>query len=630
MYVIEVIPLTRGNQIASLTYYSKIAFEVGSIIQISVRTKTVRGLVVGIEPVSTAKTTLRAATFTLRKLPEQEVVKPLPPVLLETARLLAKEMPTTMGSILFSLLPEEIQNGSQTLESNLPCVGIYESPVVSLLQAVEEERFRTYRSRIREAFAHRGSVLLVVPTTAQIDRLVESLSQGISERVVTFVSGASPKVMQRSYDALHDLSQSKLVIVTPRHICLDRHDFTHIIIENARSQYYKARVRPYIDTKQALMLMAKVTGRNVILGDLLPKSEDEHLRRQDIYQTEGEHPKRLVFENNVKLIVQNRKTNPDSVFQLMSTELLNDINDTIKRKQNVFLFAARRGIAPVVACLDCGFIFRCPDSGAPYSLMRTNKNGVEERWFVSSTSGKKITASDTCDNCGSWRLRERGIGIQHIYDELLKTFPKDKITLFDHTTATTKRKAQMLMAEFYDRRGGILLGTSMVLPYLDKSVSDSAVVSLDATRSIPSWRAEEEFLSLLFNLRDITENSLHLQSHHESDEILDYLTTGHTDQFYSDELALRESLKYPPFAKFIHLTISGSAEAVSVLETQITDLLVKFKPKFYNSTESKEQKIIRQGLIRVPKSQWPNAELLNHLRNLPPTVRIELDPPKIV
>ncbi len=630
MYVIEVIPLTRGNQIASLTYYSKITFEIGSIIQISIRKQTVRGLVINVEPVSSAKTTLRAATFTLRKLPEQEVVKPLPPVLLETARLLSKELPATIGSILFSLLPEEIQNGTQTLESTLPCVGIYESPVVSVMQATEEERLRTYRSRIREAFAHRGSVLFVVPTAAHIDRLVESLSQGITERVVTFVPGASQKAMQRSYEALHDFSQSKLIIVTPSHICLDRHDFTHTIIENARSQHYKARVRPYIDAKQALMLTAKVTGRNVILGDLLPRSEDELKRRDDFYQTEGEHPKRLVFENSVKLIIQNRKTTSDSPFQLLSNELLSNISNTLKRKQNVFLFAARRGIAPVVSCLDCGHIFRCPDSGTPYTLIRTNKNNVEERWFVSSTSGKKIKASDTCDHCGSWRLRERGIGIQHIYDELLKTYPKDKITLFDHTTATTKRKSQILMADFYDKRGGILLATSMVLPHLDKKVAVSAVVSLDATRSIPSWRAEEEFLSLLFNLRDLTRETLFIQTQTESDEILDYLMTGHTDQFYTDELALRESLKYPPYSKFIHFTFTGEATAVNNLETEITDLLVKYKPKFYSSADTKEMKIMRQGLIRVPLSDWPNADLINRLRSLPPTVRIELDPPKIV
>jgi primosomal protein N' (replication factor Y) (superfamily II helicase) len=630
MYVIEVIPLTRGQQIASLTYYSKVAYEIGSIISIGVRQKIIRGLVISIEPVSTAKTTLRAATFTLRKLPEQLIVKPLPPVLLETARLLAKELPTTVGSILYSLLPEEIQSGSQTLESNLPCVGIYELPVVSVLQATEEERLRTYRSLIREAFAHRGSVLLVVPTAAHIDRLVDSLSQGITERVVTFTPGATVKAMQRSYTALHDLSQAKLVIVTPAHICLDRHDFTHIIIENSRSQYYKARVRPYIDTKHTLLLMAKVTGRNVILGDLLPKTEDEYQRRNDIYQTEGEHPKRLVFESSVNLIVQNRKANPDTPFQLLSTELLNAMNSTLKRKQNVFLFAARRGIAPVVSCLDCGHIFRCPDSGTPYSLLRTNKNGVEERWFISSTSGKKIKASDTCDKCGSWRLRERGIGIQHIYDELLKTYPKDKITVFDHTTATTKRKAQILMAEYEDKRGGILLATSMVLPYLVKKSSISAVVSLDATRAIASWRAEEEFLSLMFNLREATKETLYIQTQSEGDEILEYLKTGHTDQFYTDELALRESLKYPPFTKFIHLTISGEASAIITLENQITDLLVKFKPRFYSGSENLPNKVTRQCLIRVPISLWPSTELINHLKMLPPLVRIELDPPKIV
>ncbi len=61
--------------------------------------------------------------------------------------------------------------------------------------------------------------------------------------------------------------------------------------------------------------------------------------------------------------------------------------------------------------MDCAHIFRSPQSGAPYSLVRTYKGDTEERWFVCGASGERVRAADTCSQCGSWRLKERGIGV---------------------------------------------------------------------------------------------------------------------------------------------------------------------------------------------------------------------------
>ncbi|MFM2423880.1 MAG: hypothetical protein RLZZ70_267, partial [Candidatus Parcubacteria bacterium] len=63
MYVVEVIPLVRGVQIESLTYFSSVSYPLGTIVTIPVRGKTVSGVVVGANPVSNAKTALKAATF---------------------------------------------------------------------------------------------------------------------------------------------------------------------------------------------------------------------------------------------------------------------------------------------------------------------------------------------------------------------------------------------------------------------------------------------------------------------------------------------------------------------------------------------------------------------------------------
>lgn len=630
MHVVEVIPLVRGSQLEKLTYYSPVEYKQGVLVNIPVRKKEVTALVVDCQSVSAARTAVRAATFSLRKLPEQAEVVALPPLLLKTALNLTKQLPVTLGAALFALLPEEVRTGKEVLDARVCSdekVGMSE---VAVLTGTLDERLRTYRSQIRGAFAHRGSVLLVVPTAATVTRMVEELSTGIMDRVVTFSTEYSPKKLHRSYESLYDLSVSKLVITTPTHAFVDRHDITHIIIEGARSPYYKARRRPYLDTREALISLAKEAGRRVTLGDLVPRTEDEYKRREEIYATEGEHPRRIAFDSEVKIVKQNERPSSDEPFQMFSKQLLKHISETLKGRQNVFLYAARRGLSPVVVCRDCGYIFRCPDSGAPYSLFRTFKNGEERRWFLSSTSGRRVKAADVCEACGGWRIVERGIGIQQVHDELKKHFAADQLFIFDHTTATTPRKVRQIVGGFYDTKGAILLGTAMALPYLERPVSLSAVMSLDAARAIPTWRSDEEIFSLLLNLRELTSDTLYIQTRTEPDTVLEAVKQGQLDAFYNDELDLRESLNYPPFSYFVHLTISGQADELQLLEAKITKHLEAFAVVFYSAPDSLPGKTTRYGLIRVKASEWPRADLLDTLRSLPPSVRIEINPARIV
>jgi primosomal protein N' (replication factor Y) len=317
-------------------------------------------------------------------------------------------------------------------------------------------------------------------------------------------------------------------------------------------------------------------------------------------------------------------------YSLFAPNLINLIKETRKKKRHVFIFSARRGIAPIVACQDCGYIFRSPESGAPYSLLRTTKHGIEERWFICSTSGERIRAADTCTQCGSWKLRERGIGIQFVHDELRKIAKDTSIVLFDHTTATTYKKALFLRDTFYETKGAIMLGTYMAIPYLTRDIDDALVVSMDALLTTPTWRLEEENLALLLRLRERTKNTVYIQSRTKEHELITYAKYAEVERFYTDEIALRKSFNYPPFARFIHLTWQGTPLEAKNLESLVHELLDPFSIATYQSPQSPHSTIILHGLIRTPASSWPNESLVAALMRLPPSIRIVHNPDRIV
>lgn len=631
MYVIHVTPLIRGTNLESLSYFSSVEYPIGSFLSVPVRGKNQPAIVISAKPVSTTKTALKAATFSLRKLPTQEKYVVLPQTIRDTAIALSLIYPTSTGALTYSLLPPEVRNGSRPY----PTINIAkheEESTPQILTARLDERLIHYKSLIRTTFAHRGSVLLIVPTTTEIDYLYQELRHGIEDRVVRLSSSDTKKIRDEAFEKLQDTSLARLIITTPAYAYIERVDLTAIIVEQSANQHYRVRQRPYLDHRDALRVYAKVSGRSIVFGDTVPRTEEEALRREEKYLTFGEDVKRIAFPSPLTIVRQKDKPQPELPFKLISPELQRGITRTLEGKGRVFLFAARRGLAPVVACIDCGHIFRCPDSNTPYSLVRTyNQKQEEERWFVSSTSGRKIRAADVCTACGSWRLRERGIGIQQVHDELKELLPQTPITVLDGQVAPTVKKAQRIAQDFFSERSGILLGTQLAMPYLTKGVDFSAIVSLDATRAIPTWRADESLFRLLLKLREVTAKEVLIQTRTEPDILLTHATRGALERFYDDEIALRKMLLYPPFARFILLTWVGNTESAKETQKRLQTQLGTNDIEYYFNPNSTPTKTCGHALIRLELVADKKAEVLyEKLRMLPPFVKVEVDPERIV
>lgn len=629
--MIHVTPLIRGTVLESLSYFSSVDYEIGSFISVPVRGKQQSAIVTNSKPVSTTKTALKAATFSLRKLPVQENPTILPQTVRDTAAALAEQYLTSVGATLFALLPPDIRKGVRPY----PAVNITpsdEDPTPQILTARLDERLIHYKSYIRSVFAHRGSVLLIVPTTTDIKYMYDELRQGIEDRVIRISSADTKKRREDAFTKLEDTSIARLIITTPAYAYLERVDLMSIIVDQSANQHYRIRQRPYLDHRDALRMYAKASGRSIIFGDTVPLTDDEVRRRDERYLTFGEEVKRIAFPAPLTVVKQNDTPTPEQPFELFSPELLRGIERTLASKGKVFLYAARRGLAPVVACIDCGYIFRCPDSNTPYSLVRTtSKTGEEQRWFMSGTSGQKIKAADVCPKCGSWRLRERGIGIQQVYDELTALLPKETITIMDSQTAPSQKKSQMIANRFFAEKSGVLIGTQIALPYLSRGVDFSAIVSLDAARTIPTWRADESLFRLLLKLRESTEKEVLIQTRTETDPLITYAARGALERFYDDEIDLRKMLAYPPFATFILLTWTGTSATAKEQQKQLQTTLGDEQVQYYFNPNSTPQKTHGHALIRFStREDKQTKKILEIVRSLPPFIKVEINPDRIV
>ena len=631
MQVVTVVPLTRGNTNNELTYYTATECPVGSIVKTPIRNREVSGLVVGSEPVSNTKSALKAAAFTLRKLPAKPIIGIIPQSLSALTENLYKYYPTTLGTLLFAILPSEVRDGTLQYTANVPNITTpTTSGELQTLTAPIEERYIHYQSQIRTTFAQQKSVTLVVPTAAEAAYAAEKLTVGISNRSIVLHSNQSSSQRKKAWQKAHASTQPILIITTPNYAYIERADTALMIIERSAHSSYRSRTRPYLDHTFSLQKLCQQTGRDCLLADTVLRSESEYQRRLTDIPTVSEAPKRISYRSRLEVVQLVADAAGEHTFQYLLPEIINQLSAVLKQRKNVFLYAPRRGLAPIIACLDCGALARCPDSGNPYSLMRTYKNNTEQRWFVDTAAGKRVRAADTCAYCGSWRLRERGVGIQQLENVLPDYFPGIPIITFDATTAKTPKQANQLQKQMQAARGSIILGTAIAIPFLPPTIDHTCVTSLEAAASIPSWRADEFFFRLLLELREKTQNKVLLQARHQPGPIVDLAAHGAVEKFYNEELLLREQLQYPPFATLVLLSWQGHVDMVKQTETEIVNILNDYQPLFYSHPLSDTKTNVRYCLLRSRASDWPNEALLDRLRTLPPYIKIQIDPDKIV
>jgi len=132
-------------------------------------------------------------------------------------------------------------------------------------------------------------------------------------------------------------------------------------------------------------------------------------------------------------------------------------------------------------------------------------------------------------------------------------------------------------------------------------------------------------------LRECTAKEVVVQTRTDSDNLLLHATKGAVERFYDDEIALRSMMTYPPYSTFVLLSWVENASTVVELGKPVEALLSAFAVQYYNNPNSSKEKTLRHGLIRIPRTAPDEfTELISLLRRVPPYVKVEINPERIV
>ena len=649
MYIVTVIPIKKGFQKENLTYFSSSNIELGSIITIPIRKKTTQAIVIDVEDAISRKSELKNANFELRKIIHVDGQSPFTRDFFVTCERMAVYTAGNTGSIIKNMLPriylENIKSLKKPTDTESPHIKENLKQEKLIFQASNDDRLGFYRTLIREAFAKKESILILVPTRYDIQTYQEALARGIEEYVFSFHTEMKKKDLIEGYNNAISKDHPVLIIGTGVFMSIPRTDISTIIIEKESVESYKQHTRPYTDIRTFAEVFSCLKNMKLILGDTL-------LRPETLYRHErgelGEihSPIFRLPEVERKIVIDMKEdakkvhtTKKSKSFSVLAETTRAMIRHAIDHKESVFLYSLRKGLAPITICNDCGHTLVCPECDTPVVIYMGKRKVTDTkdppRIFMCNKCGRRDTTEVRCPECASWNLTPLGIGTDRTCAEVQELFPNTPITQIDKESTGTDTEATKAILEFYEK-GGILIGTEMVFSYLKVPVDHSAIISLDGLLSIPSFNITQKVVHIIEKMHSMTKHNLIIQTRIPEHAILEKILSGNVLPLYREDLREREQYGYPPFKRLIKITFTGDKTETEKAKGYLSEVFSRYDPQIFSAFISKiKNQYITNTIIKVDPTLWQkpysekmiiDPQLSRTLRGLPPSFSINIDP----
>jgi len=627
MYLIKVIPIARGVGVDSLSYWSPKESSAGSVIRIPLRKRTIGAIVISCSLAIESKSEIKGADFAIKKITSLHSKSIIFPQFFKTAETMAHYYAGSVGGTLFELIPatilsdyEKIPEAGELIKRNRPRESF-------VLQKNDDDRFAHYKSLIRERFAHKESVFMMMPTIEDIKKACFYFEKGIEPYTYILHGGLSKsEIIKRWKSAVED-PHPIIIVATGSFLSIPRNDLGIVIVERENSRSYKIQSRPFLDFRHVAENFAREIGADFIAGDSCLRIET--LYREDMEELIEYAPlsMRSLSTARDSLVDMKAYKNPEHRVRLISDELITLIQKNRAESGLMFVFAGRRGLAPQTICADCETTVVCDQCSSPLVLYGKENS----KFFLCNKCGQKFESNKVCKQCSGWRLTTLGIGTETVEAELAKVIPEAKIFRLDKISAPTHKKVVEIIEKWYDSPGSILIGTELALLYLDRPIEYSAVASLDAFFSIPDFRINEKIFSIILKMRSITQKQFLLQTRSPDVPVLAWGVKGNIIDFYRDEIDNRKNFSFPPFSTFIKISSSGKKkevlETMEKLKVLLDGWAVDVFPAFVATIKGD---YVMHALVKLKPGEWVDAELLDRLKSLPPQYTINVDPESVL
>lgn len=404
-----------------------------------------------------------------------------------------------------------------------------------------------YIRAMQQALEHGMSALMLVPEIALTPLFSRRLRSVFGSDVAILHSSLSAGERFDEWRRIRR-GDARIAIGTRSAVFAPLENIGLIIVDEEHDPSYRQHESPFYHARDVAVMRASFAGAVVVLGSATPAMESFHNAKTGKYQY-LHLPERIAGRS----LAEARLIDMREVFKAagkdvaLSPELLEAIDLTHSRGDQVIVLLNRRGFSQFVLCRTCGETIKCKNCDITLTYHR------RDRQLICHHCNYREPVPRVCPHCESEYLYFVGEGTENIEDQLRKKFPDMRIARVDRDTMAHKGELDQVLLDFASGRLDMLVGTQMIAKGHDfPNVTLVGVVSVDIGLGLPDLRAAERTFQLITQVagragRGDKPGRVLIQTYYPEHYALQHAVRQDYEGFYSEEARYRERLAYPPF-----------------------------------------------------------------------------------
>jgi primosomal protein N' (replication factor Y) len=400
------------------------------------------------------------------------------------------------------------------------------------------------------------SVIYLVPEIALTRQVVEAVSGRFGELCAVIHSGlTAPKKLAEWRRILR--GEARVIVGARSAVFSPVRNLGLIVLDEEHEGSYKAGSAPRYHARQVAMRRAATEGARLVMGSATPSVEAWRLMADGGIERLG-LSRRLAGGDMPSIEIVDMRVEEGA----LSRRLIDAVRAVKKEGGQSILFLNRRGFSYFWSCRTCGAELKCKHCSVGMTYHK------ERGRLVCHYCGYQAAPPSACPECGSLDTGWAGFGTERVEEEAARLFPDMSIARLDADATSRKGVLERTLDDFRDGKIDALLGTQMVAKGLNfPGVRLVGVILADTTLNLPDFRAAERAFGLVTQVagragRFVKGGRVIVQTYRPTSPVLGRAAAHDAEGFYSDELAVRRELGFPPYSRLLRIVVrSKDAEA---------------------------------------------------------------------
>ena len=235
---------------------------------------------------------------------------------------------------------------------------------------------------------------------------------------------------------------------------------------------------------------------------------------------------------------------------IIAPESLKDLKKTVEAGLQAIILLNRRGYSPLMYCLDCGQVARCPNCEIGMTFHKARGR------MVCHYCGHSSPFPQPCERCNGSHYLAMGEGTEKLEESLLEHMPFGcKILRLDRDTARRQGRAEEILAAFSREEAQILVGTQMLSKgHHFPKVTLAIIADGDLGLNLPDYQAAERTFQLVMQSagrsgRGDEPGEVIVQTRDPNHPCWRFVENADYRGFFEHEITLRRRYGYPPFSR---------------------------------------------------------------------------------